>query len=467
MSSTESPPVAATATGAVPTTHPTGFYFFFWGEFAERCSYYGMRAILFLYLIDVLQFPRESATEIYNYFKASAYFLPLIGGIIADRYFGKYWTLVGFSVPYVLGHVVLGIEDRTALFVALFLLACGSGVTKPNISTLMGMTYDQKRPGQLALRSAAFLWFYFAVNVGATISMFCLPQIREFVKERTGNLALAYRIAFLFPTLIMAAALIIFAMGKRHYAVEVIDRTRKTAPEERRQQWQVLTKLFSIFAVMIFFWMAYEQNDNVWTLFARGHVDLTLDVGAFQYTFSPDQFQFVNGLFVMLTVPLIGQLWRRLEAGGWSVPPATRILIGLWWSAGAPAVMALAAWLASGGAPVSGWWMIAAYFVLTIGEVMVYGTGLELSYTAAPEKMKGFVTAVFLLTNTGGNLCNAQLAKIYDNPLPEPFRALYDQPITPHQFFTATAVVVMAASVLMYFVGRQFTAAQRSESKPS
>src|SRR5580700_3571681 len=148
--------------------HPLGFWFFFWGEFAERCSYYGMRAILPMYLTSALMMPDTTAGTVFFSFKMGCYFLPLLGGFLADRYFGKYWTIVGFSLPYVLGHFVLGIETEPALFLALVLLACGSGVIKPNISTLMGKTYDQKRPGQKALLTSAFLWFYFSINVGAT-----------------------------------------------------------------------------------------------------------------------------------------------------------------------------------------------------------------------------------------------------------------------------------------------------------
>src|SRR5207247_1493410 len=132
---------------------------------------------------------------------------------VADRYFGKYWTIVGFSLPYVLGHFVLGIENTAAMAIALVLLACGAGVIKPNISTLMGMTYDQKRPGQEKLRSAAFMWFYFAINVGAVLSTYFVPQIRD----RWG-----YAIAFQFPAWLMVGALFVFATGKKHYAVETI-----------------------------------------------------------------------------------------------------------------------------------------------------------------------------------------------------------------------------------------------------
>ena len=103
---------------SVSTRHPAGFFFIFWGEFAERCSYYGMRAILPLYMTSVLLFDDGKTSSTYSYFKATAYFLPLLGGFLADRYFGKYWTIVGFSIPYVAGHFILGIETEPALFLA-------------------------------------------------------------------------------------------------------------------------------------------------------------------------------------------------------------------------------------------------------------------------------------------------------------------------------------------------------------
>src|SRR5262249_53449919 len=123
-------------------SHPTGFWFFFWGEFAERCSYYGMRAILAKYMADELSLGQTNASTYMSFFIAACYLLPLAGGWVADNILGKYWTIVGFSIPYILGHVVLGFENYTCLIIALCLLAMGSGVIKPNISTLMGLTYD-------------------------------------------------------------------------------------------------------------------------------------------------------------------------------------------------------------------------------------------------------------------------------------------------------------------------------------
>ena len=433
----------------VPTSHPTGFYYFFWGEFAERFSYYGMRAILPLYLTTVLKFTDSDATQIYSYFKAACYLLPLLGGFLADRYFGKYWTIVGFSIPYVIGQFLLCWPDQIVLLCALVLLAGGSGVIKPNISTLMGLTYDQKRPGQTTLRSSAFMWFYFSINIGAMISLFAMPEIRERVKEGTGNLTLAYQIAFLFPAVFMIGALLAFASGKKHYAVEVIDRTKRTTPEERAEQWRTLASLFGIFGLMVFFWVAYEQNDNLWVFFARDHMDRTLDLGFYQKTFAPDGFQFFNAVFVVILAPLFAWSFGRIDPKGTRFPATTKILIGFVLTAASAGIMALASMQAVGGVKVTAWWLVLAYFVLTIGEVLLYGTGLELAFTAAPANMKGFVTACFLLTNTVGNLVNSQYSQ------------LYTESYLSHQnFFLLTMGIVLAATVAFYFVGKRFNRAQ-------
>src|SRR5947209_11765564 len=207
-----------------PTGHPRAFWFIFWGEFAERCSFYGMRAILLLYLTTVLGFSDRAGSSIYFTFKMAVYFLPLLGGYLADRFIGKYWSIVGFSVPYVLGHFILGIEHWAAMSLALLLLTLGSGVTKPNISALMGMTYDQQRPGQEQLLSSAFRWFYFAINIGAVLSQFTLPMVRDHYGERFG-LPTGYRIAFQVPAWLMVGALIVFASGKRYFALRSEEHT--------------------------------------------------------------------------------------------------------------------------------------------------------------------------------------------------------------------------------------------------
>ncbi|HMP01889.1 MAG TPA: MFS transporter [Gemmatales bacterium] len=444
---------AENAPTSVPNTHPPAFYFFFWGEFAERCSYYGMRAILPLYLTGILQFSEADATALYSYFKAACYLLPLLGGYLADRYFGKYWTIVGFSIPYVIGQFLLCVPEQMMLIVALILLAGGSGVIKPNISTLMGQTYDQKRPGRSQLRTSAFLWFYFSINIGAMLSLYALPEIRTYLTKALDDPTRAYQFTFIVPGLFMIGALVVFALGKKHYATETVGPPPPKTPEESAAQWRVLARLFGVFGLMVFFWMAYEQNDNIWVFFARDHMDHTLNLGFWSKTFAPDGFQFFNAMFVLMLIPFFDFVFRKFDPGVRFFKPTTKMLIGFIVTALASGVMALAAEEATTGVKVSAWWLVGAYFVLTVGEVLIYGTGLELAFAAAPAHMKGFVTACFLLTNTIGNLIHSQLGQLYSPTLvPDPSKFQ----LTPTTFFTMTMVITLVASVAFYFVGRRF-----------
>jgi dipeptide/tripeptide permease len=484
---------AATAIRAdhPPTGHPPAIWFFFWGEFAERSSYYGMRAILFLYMTQALHMADSRAAPLYSAFKMACYFLPLLGGIIADRWLGRYWTIVGFSVPYVAGHFILGIPDNFALFAALALLAGGSGVIKPNISTLMGQTYDQQRPGQERLRVAAFNWFYLSINIGALISMLCLPLIRHHyiltslspeIRVEAEAAALegrdiatfasqdvlqsAYAVAFAFPAWLMVIALIVFAAGKPFYARETTTYQPLT-PEERRLQWKTLGQLFGIFGLIVLFWVGYEHNDTLWIAFTRDYVDLKLPF--FSQPLAPDQLQFLNALFVILLIPTFNVLFAWLDPDVKIFTSMRKILAGFVLTAAAVGIMSLAGFLAEGHVAevaqgdkvvqvstvkLSVLWPAAAYIVLTIGEVLLYGTMLELAYSAAPKSMKGFVTACFLVTNTLGNFINMVWTPMYGGSLTD---KLSDRgPLPPGVFFGITALVVLAAAGAFVFVGKQF-----------
>jgi proton-dependent oligopeptide transporter, POT family len=469
-------PAASPAAPAVPDTHPRALLFFFWGEFAERSSYYGMRTVLALYLTSVLHFPDTTATPIYSAFKIACYFLPLLGGFIADRWLGRYWTIVGFSIPYVAGQFILSIPNEVTLFIALALLAGGSGVIKPNISTLMGQTYDQQRPGKSALRSAAFLWFYLSINIGALISSFAMPVLRD---------NFGYAVAFQFPAWLMVVALTVFAFGKPHYSLEKPGHKEKT-PEQRREEWRVLVRLFGIFGLIVFFWVAYEQNDNLWVFFTRDYVDLHIPL--LDRTIAPDQLQFINSLFVIILIPVFSVVFKKWDPDMRIFTPMRKIMAGFLLTATAAGLMSLAGFLVQGQTKqvmvdkvdaetqktildeatskpvqeettvsttkISVLWIVFAYIILTVGEVLLYGTALELAYTAAPESMKGMVTAVFLTTSALGNFINMLWSPMYGGSLKD---AIKDRgPLLPGQFFGITALVVVAASIAFYFVGRQF-----------
>jgi POT family proton-dependent oligopeptide transporter len=438
------------AAAPVPTNHPPALYFFFWGEFAERASYYGMRGILPMYLA-ALGFSAIHAQWIYNSFKMSCYFLPLLGGYLADRFFGRYWTIVGFCIPYILGHFILGIESPVTLFIALALLAGGSGVIKPNISTLMGQTYDAKRPGQERLRSAAFMWFYLSINIGAVLSQFSMPEIRD----RWG-----YATAFQFPAWLMVGSFLAFAAGKPFYAPDPREYHEPT-PEERAQRWRTLWSLFGIFGLIIFFWVPYEYNDSFWVYFARDYVNRSVPWS--DKPVPPDQIQFLNPLFVVILVPLFTWLFKRIDPQLRIFRPTRKILMGFVLTAVAAGIMSAAGFLATGSdEKVSILWIASAYIILTVGEVLLYATALELAYAAAPKSMKGFVTACFLVTNTLANFINMFLAPLYGGSLTD---KVEDRgPLGPGQFFGMTALIALAATIAFVFVGRQFDRAYTNRS---
>lgn len=417
---------------SVPASHPTGFWFFFWGELAERCSYYGMRAILALYMADELGFGQDHANGMMHSFIAACYLLPLAGGFVADRYFGKYWTIVGFSIPYIIGQLLIGIENAVFLVLSLTLLAMGSGVIKPNISTLMGLTYDQQRPGLDKLRSDAFAWFYFSINIGAALSSFAVPVIRSHW---------GYQIAFLFPAGLMAIAFVVFALGKPHYATEHISKEAKT-PEQRSEQWSVLARIWGLFAVVTFFWSIFDQATSTWTFFAKDY----LDRNVLGWTIEPDMIQGVNPILILILLPPMTFLWRFLSDRGINLRATDKMFIGFLLTTFCMGLMAAAGFLTSTTDKVSVLWEIGAYVVMTAAEICISVVGLELAFTAAPKHMKGFVTACWLVTVFIGNLFAMIVTHFYTH-------------LGPGLYFSALTVLMVVVTGSFLAAARRFNRA--------
>ena len=413
-------------------SHPIGFWFIFWGEFAERASYYGMRGILSIYMADQLGFGERSASFYMHVFIFGCYVLPLLGGYLADNFFGKYNIIVGFSIPYILGHVILGIESPLYLTIALILLAMGSGVIKPNISTLMGLTYDQYRPGQEQLRSTAFSMFYISINIGAFLSQIAIPWIRT---------NYGYQIAFLFPAMLMVFAFVFFASGKKFYAREVIVRTQKT-PEERALQWQVLGRIGGLFLLVMFFWAIFDQSTTTWLFFARTYMNLEM----FGYRIDPEQVQALNPILIVALTPGIAYLWTVLDRRGIKVRATDKMVVGFLLTAVCMAVMAYAGFRAGPGEgeKVTVAWQMLAYLALTVAEILISVTGLELAFVAAPKNMKSFVTGMWL--------ASVGLANLFLNV---PVTQLYSI-MNPGIYFAMLAAALVAVALAFIFVAKRF-----------
>lgn len=439
--------------------HPTGFWFIFWGEFAERCSYYGMRAILATYMVDRLGMSKEDGGTYVSLFIAACYFLPLVGGFVADNFFGKYNTIVFFSLPYILGHFILGIEERLYMFIALGFLAMGSGVIKPNISTLMGLTYDQYRPGQDQLRSNAFSIFYMSINIGAALSQIMVPWIRTRFES--------YFLAFLFPALLMVLAFIAFAVGKPFYAKEVISRTRRT-PEERALQWVVVGQISGLFLLVMFFWAIFDQSSHTWIYFAQTYMDCTV----FGFEIDPEQVQALNPILIVLFLPFMAILWTYLDSKGIRVRPTSKMILGFILTAGCMGTMAVAGY-STGQAEkrdmvkdgkvvmdekgqakqvdfcpperkVNVIWQMLAYLLITVAEILISVTGLELAFVAAPKSMKSFVTSLWLLTVGLANLLlNVPLSRVYPT-------------MHPGHYFAMLTIMLVVVTCAFFFVSQRF-----------
>lgn len=359
MATEEAVTSPASPSAPVSTSHPIGFWFFFWGEFAERCSYYGMRAILALYMTEKLGVDKADAGTFMSLFIAACYAFPLVGGYLADNFFGKYWTIVGFSIPYVVAQFLVGTENKFVVFGALSLLAMGSGVIKPNISTLMGLTYDQQRPGQDQLRTSAFSWFYMSINIGAAISQFGMPILRT---------TYGYQTAFLFPAVLMALALAIFAMGKRFYATETIERkvlardgqipantstvtgipvsykavTAEELLEDRKLKLQTLSRIGALFLTVMFFWAIFDQSASTWIFFADTYMNNVL----FGVPTSADQIQAFNPVFIVLLVPVSVMIFKQLAAAGYKIKATQKMLLGFALTGLSMLIMSAAGYLA-------------------------------------------------------------------------------------------------------------------------
>lgn len=418
--------------------HPKGFWFVFWGELAERASYYGMRTILALYLVDILRFDKASGASVVQFFMAAAYFTPLLGGYLADRWLGRYKTILYFSIPYVVGHLVLGgVPTRWAMFTALGLLALGAGSIKPNISTLLGQIYDHEN--KQALMTEGFSYYYAAINIGAVLTTFTLPWVR---------VTWGYGPALMVPAILMAAAFLVFAAGRRYYPREEVRKRPKKTPEQRAAEWATLRRLGGVFALIAVFWFVYDQNATTWMYFARDHLDLTLFPHFWiipQVTLTADQLQSFNPFFIVVLTPIFNALWQILKKrrGGRSVPDTRKMLVGFGIVVVCAATMSMAGFLAGSGR-VSVWFEVTAIFVMTLSELCVSVVGLEFAYTQALPGTKSTVTAVFWLTVTVGDFAGGF------------FDRLYGEALSPGMYFAVQAGIVFLAALALVRVARGF-----------
>ncbi len=389
-------------------TMPPGIPFLIANEAAERFSYYGMRAILVVfmtqYLADALGHPdrmsEEEAKAWFHLFVAATYFTPILGALLADGLLGKYRTIVLLSLVYCLGHFVLALDaTRLGLLLGQSLIALGAGGIKPCVSAHLG---DQFGATNRHLLSRAFSWFYFAINLGAFFAMLITP----YLLERHGP-----AVAFAVPGVLMALATWIFWSGRFRYAHIPPQGMSFVRQVLSGQGKEALVKLLPIYLFVAMFWALFDQTGSSWVLQAQ-KMERTL----LGYEILPSQLQAANPLLILLLVPLFSYgVYPWLERRS-ALPALRKMTLGMFTTCLA---FALAAWLQmrldAGETPHIAWQFLA-YVILTSAEVMVSVTCLEFSYTQAPNSMKSFIMAFYLLSVAAGNLFTSTVNFVIQNP---------------------------------------------------
>jgi len=384
---------------------PAGIPFIVSNEFAERFCYYGINAILTVYMTRFLRMGDADATTWHSLFKSGAYFCPLFGAIVSDVFWGKFRTVITFSVVYVVGCTILAfVPGKAGLLLGLMLVAFGTGGIKPVVSTNVGDQFTSKNQH---LIERAFSYFYLAINAGSSISIFFCPVLLE---------KFGPRLAFGLPAAMMLVAVVIFWLGRKKYAIVPPAGKAWLRDVLSPDGLRTIGSLAVIYLFVAVFWALWDQsNGQTWTLQAESSL-MDKDLG-FGLRVLPAQIQVVNGLLILAMVPVFTFAIYPLMARFFRVTALRKIGIGLFTIAGS---FLIVSWIESriqGGNRVSVWWQILAYVVLTASEVLVSITALEFSYTQAPLRMKSFIMALFLLSTSVGNLMTAAVNHAMVRPL--------------------------------------------------
>lgn len=390
------------------TTIPEGIPYIVANEAAERFSYYGMRAILVVfmtrYLMDAAGQPaamtENEAQGYFHLFVSAVYFMPLFGALLADGVLGKYRTIIFLSLIYCLGHFVLALDHtRLGLLLGQGLIAIGAGGIKPCVTSHIG---DQFGASNQQLMARVFGWFYFAINLGAFAAMLLIPWLLAHHGQS---------VAFALPGVLMLLATLVFWNGRyrfvhippagRHFVKTMLSRTGLGT----------LGKLASIYVFTAMFWALFEQIGSSWVLQAQ-----KMDRHLFGVELLPSQIQAANPLLIMLLTPLFTYLVYPALNRLLEMTALRKMAMGMFLTVAAFAIAAgIQMRLDAGSIPSIGWQLLA-YVLLTAAEVMISITCLEFSYTQAPNAMKSFIMAFYFLSIAIGNLFTSAVNFLIQNP---------------------------------------------------
>jgi POT family proton-dependent oligopeptide transporter len=451
--------------------HPRGLSTLFFTEMWERFSYYGMRAILTLYMTKSLAdgglaFDEKYAAVIYATYVSSVWYLPLIGGWLADKVFGARRAVLIGGIVIACGHYSMAINTHANFFAGLVLIACGTGLLKPNISAMVGQLYHERDKR----RDAGFSIFYMGINLGAFLSPIVVGFLaqaqwfRHFISSMGLNPNSAWHFGFAAAGIGMTLGLVQYVIGGQSlshvgekpekrtahaiateeksfdlitiglaiigaiigtglglyygdsglvsalfpcvvgfFSGYLIGITRQLAGEELMQ----VLVIFILFVFSILFWMTYEQAGSSMTLFADRLTRTTI----LGWAYPSSWFQSVPAIFVIILAPVFAALWQGLGVRQPSSPG--KFTIGLLFAGLAFAVLTMAAMI-GGGTRVSPLWLVGVYFLQTVGELCLSPVGLSTVTKLSPARMVGLMLGVWFLSISIGSYIAGLTTRLFE-----------------------------------------------------
>jgi proton-dependent oligopeptide transporter, POT family len=400
--------------------HPRALTYLLATEMWERFSYYGMRALLVLYMTRYLLHPDHAesvvglaglrallesgsgrldvqplASQIYGLYTGLVYLTPLVGGLIADRVLGQRRTVVIGATLMAAGHFMMAFESL--FLVALTTLIIANGAFKPNIVTQVGGLYAPGDPR----RDRAYSIFYVGINVGGLLA----PLICGTLGENYG-----WHYGFLAAGIGMMLALVIYLMARPILPPDTMHRLE--AAPRGRSGWRAMAALALLFVPATLFFATYEQQGNTITLWADDFTDRNIDLLVWHAQIPTTWFQLLNPLMIIALTPFIVSLWARQARHRREPSTITKMALGCLAVALAFLIMVVAAWVANGD-EASWLWLFAFFAALTVGELYLSPVSLSLVSKTAPTRMLSLTMGLWLTTTFVGNLLAGWLGSFW------------------------------------------------------
>jgi len=423
--------------------HPRGLSFLFATEMWERFSYYGMRALLVLYMVKYLLDPKHAsevtglsafrhavefvfgplatqplASQIYGFYTGLAYLTPIFGGLLADRVLGQRRTVILGAGLMAIGHFLMAFERLFLL--ALIVLILGNGAFKPNISTQVGALYA---PGDRR-RDRAFSVFYVGINLGAFLAPLTCGTLGE---------ELGWHYGFAAAGVGMTIGLVIYLIAAPALPPDAHVKRQTPHRALTREEWLSIGAVLALMLPVSLFWGVYEQQGNTIALWADQHTDRQFNLLLFSGEIPVTWFQSFNPFMIFAFTPLIVALWRW--QGHREPSTVAKMAIGCFINAAAFLIMVAAA--AKSAGIQSNWlWLFGFFVVMTVGELYLSPTSLSLVTKIAPLRLLSMMMGIWLSTSFIGGFLAGYLGTFWSS-----------MPKT--QFFLMLAIISAAAGLMI------------------